>query len=569
LGVTLIQKAPPKKRADGEATGASDEVESFKTTYITGASVYMTERHGRVDSAITSESYALTIETAHEGIREVMLEAATITGAPVTFSQWLGSVGIMPDDTANTPKLLTYLRSWRNHLAENVKMTPARQANGWNSDGSITLGDREYSATGIRVVPTTLVRRKYVTPQPENTTAAVAEWVATTKKMYPRGRKGVESQQFMILAAMAAPLYSKCANPTTRGGMLHYYTNASGAGKSGAVRRGLSALGRPEQFMSASKTSLTSFGVRAGELNSFPLYVDETTKLNKNLLSDLVFQSTDGKQKDRSESGGGTIKDQDNAEWNSYTISTANKSLIETISTSGDANREVDSSSLEGARMRILELHALDVTIDLEMQGEENSNPGCLAPLILQYLAREPDLIEKHKAYRVQFVRDIKELADERYRVGMSVPPLMLGDYLVSIGILDFDMTAVRAYAQGSIVKLRTEATQNKSTGAQALVEYVNANLRNILTSENSVIFAESLPVGGVLGRIAGGKLVVPRTAFNGWLAAHGYNLKWLEAELTTANMKKTTSRLLRGTKADNNHAINAYEFTYEKEENV
>jgi hypothetical protein len=392
---------------------------------------------------------------------------------------------------------------------------------------------------------------RLVRPTPAN--ASAERWSYLTNAMYPNGLTGVEAYQFLVLTQLAAPIYSGFVTGAEAGGIIHAFSKEGGRGKTTAIQRGLTALGNIDTYTQSASTSLTSLSVRQAGLSAFAIYVDEVTSLKDDKFAPFAYQSSAGKEKDRSEQGGGILRENDKS-WKSYTLTSANKSLVETIN--------AHDAHMAASAYRVLELSVPDMVWEVSqdikdmMREHATSDDGAIAPIWFPHIVQHASRIRRDISGIVTRLKAFaKTNQADRFRINMAASVLAAGYEAVAKGIVSFDMVAVEKYIFGVLADESIERKNEVDPAETAFADFIAENAGNFVVcrgQEGNPVF--DVPPREVVGRIDSGKstICIGKVAFQKFCAAKGIAHKALITKhKKSGGLAVTKVRLLAGTGKD------------------
>ena len=109
-------------------------------------------------------------------------------------------------------------------------------------------------------------------------------------------REGFEIHQFVVGTAFGSALMGlspiNCA-------ALHLHSKESGVGKTTAMAAAATVWGDPEDLLLVQKDTYNTKMHRGEIYHNLPLYIDELTEAKPTELSNLAYQLTGGKQRNR------------------------------------------------------------------------------------------------------------------------------------------------------------------------------------------------------------------------------------------------------------------------------
>jgi hypothetical protein len=350
--------------------------------------------------------------------------------------------------------LMGYVTRWVEELQATSKAEQARRQFGWlDSDGSFILGDKEITADEVKYSPPTSTTLPLVPMFQEKGDFRIWKDVVNAY-----ARPEMEAKAFALFMGFGNVLL-KYTN--LEGYLLSLKSQGSGSGKTTILHAIASIYGKPKEPLMQVKDTYNQKMQRIGVFQNIPILMDEMTNMPPDQKSNLTYDITQGRAKNR-------MKSQENAErinitrWATGLITTSNRSLRDDLLSI--------KSFPEGELMRIMELHIFNDPND-DPQWARNhfsrlyDNYGHAAVPFLQYvIGHLPEVIEflGKIQTKIETAADIK--SNERYWSAMAATAIVGGIISKRLGLHDIDHKPVMEY----IVKhIRDSRVQNKMLMAE------------------------------------------------------------------------------------------------------
>ena len=245
------------------------------------------------DESLGQEIMHMRAKDPHTGWFDVLVRTALLHDGKLLLMT-LADQGIHPYYGKTERALFMQLLSgYMQTLKDNRRKQVLSQQMGWleEPDGTLAfvLGDRLISARGVETVgiakgADTVVRA--ITKQGE-----AEKWATTTKIL---DEPGLEPWAFTLAAlGFGAPLMRFTGY---KGSMLSM-VGRSGLGKTAMGWWSLSVWGNPEKLQMIQRDTQNATVARMSLYNSLPLFIDEITNIKPDILSDLAYQITQGRDK--------------------------------------------------------------------------------------------------------------------------------------------------------------------------------------------------------------------------------------------------------------------------------
>lgn len=295
------------------------------------------------------------------------------------------------------------------------------------------------------------------------------------------GRKRQELNSIMLLS-FASPLLALNGKNTA---VLAAFGKDSGAGKTSAVRVGISVWGHPITSMKLSNTdTANSIMGRMSKLRHLPFYWDEVRGMKaKQKLAEVITQTDGGSEKSRMLSG---TEHQDTGSFQLMLMYTANSSLVEFL--------QKTSLDTVAPQMRTLEYgpvqringgpgHMMDADAEILLNGMQN-NFGTMGMVYAKFLAMN------HVAITEEFRLKCNEMetmltggTSERYWYTTIAVMTLAAKYAQQLG-LDVDPVLMEKFMIATYRE--NEARRNEYTTDGTLDNSEDAMARWLRERENN-----------------------------------------------------------------------------------
>jgi len=417
------------------------------------------------------QALVFRLHMPRDGVREWTMPMSSITSRD-EFRKAMSTQGVAAFG-AKLDKIQVYIMAWIEELQFTQAEDEAHKQFGWVDDSmtAFILGDRVIYGNDEDYNP------------PSTQTASMIDYF--TPKGTEQGyldaidfynRDGFELHQFTIAASYASILM-----PLTGIGSagLHMYGD-TGVGKTTMLMAGLSAWGNPEELLLEEQDTYNSKMHRGEIYHNLPLMMDELTNTKGGKLSDLAYQLTGGKQRNRMSQGGNTERHRGKP-WSLLAISTGNTSFIEMISrVKGFPKAEAQ---------RILEFRTEAKFFGSASKAETDKlwpalkgNYGHAGVRFVQWVINN----------RVECERTIKHVqsrVDEKAELGPEnrfwsaavtaiISALMIGR---KAGVLPFEVKPVFTFAVNRLRERRAYVADMGSSVTETLNNYISEHWSNIL----------------------------------------------------------------------------------------
>jgi hypothetical protein len=317
-----------------------------------------------------------------DGIQEFIMPLAAVM-AKDRFRDTIASHGIAVLGKKQD-LLMAYITRWVEELQASNEAEKARRQFGWLPDDSaFILGDREIRTTEIKYSPPTATTLPLIpTFRPRGDFHIWKDVVSYYRT------EGLQAKAFALFLGFGNVLLKHTA---VKGYLLSLKSQGSGSGKTTLLNAIGSIYGNPTEQLMLVKDTYNQKLQRIGTYQHIPILFDEMTNMAPDQKSNLVYDITEGRGKNR-------MRSQDNSErinlthWATGLITTSNRSLRDDLLSI--------KSFPEAELMRLLEMHiANDPNGDTAWSrthfGRLEHNYGHAIVPFVQYVSTHlPEVIE-------------------------------------------------------------------------------------------------------------------------------------------------------------------------------
>jgi len=290
------------------------------------------------------------------------------------------------------------------------------------------------------------------------------------------GRPGLEPHAFAALSAFGSPLLKFLGQS---GAIINVIHPHSGTGKSTILYMCNSVYGHPKNLCAKWDDTLNAKIMRLGIMNNLPFCVDEITNLTPQDFSTLTYSMSQGRGKDRLKASTNELR-ANLTSWATISLCSSNAAFAEKLS--------VLKSSPDGELMRLLEYtinysDAVPTDIAKEMFDHQLfNNYGHAGDIYTSWLVG--NLEEAMRTVRdVQRKLDTEMKLTQRERFWSAVVAANITGGLIAknLGLLDWDMKRIYAWATSMVMGMRSEVTPPVSDISSIVGDFINRHLQNIL----------------------------------------------------------------------------------------
>lgn len=431
---------------------------------------------------------------------------------------------------------------------------------GWTEEDTFIIGEREYTRKGVRYVSaannlSNINRALNLRGDIETWKEIAAAYEDEAFDMHALG----------VLAGFGSVLMH--ISPE-HGGVLNYYSKASGTGKTTILKLANSIWGNPSGLMmNVADTALAKVN-RMGLLNGIVVTLDEMTNASPEEISGLLYGSTQGRARNRMRAKE-NLERENNTTWKTISIWSSNASLEDRLSL-----MKLDP---QGEMARLIEIHLRtpvpsDVLESQHLFNQLNENYGVAGDMFMRYVI--PNLSEVRGIWlevRDKIYSMHQWTQTERYRLNLLVCMITAGIVAKSLGLLNYNVKRLTEKAT-ALIRQSAEHMRESSTGSvENIAMFVNENINNMLIvkSAASVGTISEVPIrvpnrGQLTLRYEPDTktLYIVQREFNKWCAENQINSREMRTNFkaeTGADMLVVKKRMGKGWDADFG-PVSAYE---------
>ena len=297
-------------------------------------------------------------------------------------------------------------------------------------------------------------------------------------------KDGLEWGQAVVASAFASPLMPFGALEKAA---LLFVTGGKGAGKSTALKLAISVFGNSDRMMINKDDTYLARLNKLGVMNNIAAGFDEMTDLSPKEASELAYQITQGRGKDRMASGGEDMV-LNTTYWSCLPVMSANDSIINALSQHGlDPTAQMS---------RVLEVKATDINkvfTPAEIEANERlvrqlpQNYGVAGDVYMRYVAAHKEEITD---MIFQIEKRFKSYAglNSNYRFWTYMCTRMIVGVMVAnkLGLLNYNVAKLFAYLVKAVQKARGEIDKYKWTPETVVPQFLTHNIPHRLVVTHS-----------------------------------------------------------------------------------
>ncbi len=493
----------------------------------------------------------------NDAVRDFMIAQKEV-GAVDKFRDKLNEQGVAVFAPAQLLRLQSYVAKSIQELQLVEKAEDMHVRFGWTKDGTFIVGDREYTKLGMAHAPVARTLEKYTrwfTPK-----GSLDEWKKIAD-LYNDPRYDMHA--FGVLAGFGSVLM---ALSPENGAVINYYSKRSGTGKTTILRMVNSIFGDPKAMMKdAQDTHLTKVH-RMGVWNGIAMCLDEMTNATPEELSALLYGSTQGRARDRMESGRNAERTND-ITWKSMSIWSTNAVIEDKLSMI-----KVDP---QGEMARTIEIY-LQTPVPSDVLGMQKmfnllaDNYGHAGDAFLRYVIPSLDDVASIWEETRDYVYSQGSWSQiERYRLNAVICATTAGIVLRNLGLVNYNVKRICKKMIRHVASAGAHMSQQSVKASESIASFVNKNVNNMLSIDSKVRSnglqneAYVKPKGALIIRYEPDTkiLFIVQKEFNKWCAENYINTRELPALFETETkqvLEVVKKRMGSGWDADFG-AVNAY----------
>lgn len=407
--------------------------------------------------------------TRRDGVREFMLPMVDVAALD-RLRDGVSKEGVTIFDGKQLKMFQGYLSKQIDELQFKEKADNMHARFGWTIADTFIVGDREYGKDGVQRVPTASVVQDYVewfSPK-----GSLEKWKEIAN-IY--NQPHFDFHAAGVLAGFGSVLMR--ISPEN-GGVLNYYSKASGTGKTTILKMANSIFGHPKSLLKDARDTHLSRVHRMGLLNGIVSTCDEMTNAPAEDLSNSLYGSTQGRGRDRMHSGANAERT-NHTTWRCISVWSSNASVEDRLST-----YKMDPQG-ELARLLEIQLPVYGNDNPLELQKQFNAmenNYGHAGHIYLSYVLANLDSVrEVWEKVRDMLYSKHRWSQTERYKLNMVICMVTGGLIAKSLGLIDYDIQRI-GRKLSSLVKLSAdEAADSMTRAVESIANYANQNINNLL----------------------------------------------------------------------------------------
>ena len=458
--------------------------------------VYPLQRvRGRTVKGETTISY---IFRKHHmtGYDDIQIAGATLMGQ--TLNATLGDFGFLLNDKERKlmAGLLIDLLKETEHTIGEVNTTDRL---GWTDQmDAFLLGSKLYKTNGT-VVEIAVSGKAKPFSDLTRPMGSLEVWKQIAN-VY--NREGLEWGQAVLAAAFASPLMP--IGSLEKAALL-FLTGEKGAGKSTALLLASSVFGNPERMKFNKMDTFNSRIDKLGVYSNIAAAFDEMTDMSPKEASEFAYTLTQGRGKDRMNSGGDGLM-MNTTYWSCLPVMSANDSIINSLS-----QHSLDPTA---QMSRVLEVTAHNINKVYSQAEQEQTerlvrqlpiNYGGAGDIYMRYVtANLPEITEMIFQIEKRFKQHAELSNDYRFWTYMCTR-MIVGTMIANkLGLVQYNVAKLFAYLVKAVKKAKAEIEKFEWTPESAVPQFLAANIphRIVVTTEKRPADMKDEITRGVLNDI-------------------------------------------------------------------
>ena len=423
----------------------------------------------RMNDPDRGESVLLRLHLPKDGVKEFIMPLTDVL-ATDRFRDTIAKHGVAVMATKQKI-LMAYITRWVEELQSTTEAELARKQFGWLPDDSgFILGDKEITADVVKYSPPTASTIELVPMFREKGDFHIWKDVINAY-----AREHMEAKAFAFFMGFGNTLL-KFTN--LKGYLLSLKSQGSGSGKTTVLHTIGSIYGHPEDSFMRVKDTYNQKLQRIGTFQNIPILFDEMTNMDPQQKSNLAYDITEGRAKNRMQS-------QNNAErlnhtkWATGLITTSNRSLRDDLLSI--------KAFPEGELMRMMELHIFNDANDDPLWarqhfGRLHTNYGhAIFPFMQYVVGHLPEVIKFLNDIQIKIETAAGITSQERYWSAMAAISITGGIIAKNLGLHDIDHKPVMAYIVKHIKESRAQNKQMVSENSDFLSGFIQRKFHEVL----------------------------------------------------------------------------------------
>jgi hypothetical protein len=340
------------------------------------------------------------------------------------------------------------------------------------------------------------------------TSGTLDEWIDNIDVLY--NRPGAEPFQFALCHSMGSALVDFFESSNWHGIPLAF-TGHGGTGKSTASKIACGFYGRPKLMERQTGEQGSTLGAaikRLSVMGSIPMLLDEFSGRSADELTRTGYALANGRDKERLKNTGGfsTMGD----EWYKNSFITSNDGIHETISKL-PAGYKVEATQLRFFEVQLPKDYRTKIFPDISQSFIEHHMDhvyGHACRPFIRFLIKNQKWVKRQiVAARDKFNPKSADDNKERFYRDAIVTALVAGKIAERLGLINFDVNAMKKWALNHVVSMRDSRKENNISTAEHLSKMISSlNGRLIVTKHvnDGRSSVQEMPLAQIRGPVVG-----------------------------------------------------------------
>lgn len=536
-----------------------------------------------IEDKVQTIFYMWEINT--QGYTEVIKMDSEAAASQTRMISFLSSIRMLPPPTLHR-EAYNYMSLYILELQRKLPTVKKHERFGWSSG---RLADGTEIPTFISGLNMLTANNPPVEVEFAGSTLDYAKDTLGKKGTIEGWKKGISAYHkedmwawFGISLGFAAPLM-KFYTSTAQNGIVNFYSSESGTGKSTLQQAVASIWGHPVDQIISNTTHnarLEMMGIR----RNLPMILDEITGIEREELSELIFNMANGTGKLRL---GADSSIKPVRRWETISITSANNTLLDKLLAM--------SSSREGEQMR-----ALDVFVPKDANRSRRdfeaifqntkSNYGVAGDAFIQFILDNEKLYKGIPALLAEESTFISDAPQDRFWANTIAAAVLAAVLTNEMGLTDIDVDALRTYGRSVMAKQSHTLANNRQTPLAVISDFIAAKRPNTLavtTAERPA--SMPMPTVGSIDpyviqqpihqaielrhEVDSGVVYISATAFKEWLRYKNHGFSYIMENLKKLGIlespRAARTYLTAGTRGESPVRLSTYKLLLKNFEEV
>lgn len=474
----------------------------------------------------------LCVNNGLDGLNQFVLPLSDLNSD--AFKRVLPAKGVTPPNVrAGFMNLQQYVQDAHEFIQRTKPAVPVKYQFGWTEGyRSFVIGEREivhHDDGSITVEYSQPSASLGSTPKKFGWKGTLEAW-KNTIHAYDINEH-MAPHRFGVLLGFAAPLMSLMSQ---KGVVINLFGEASGHGKTTVLKAQATMWGSPSCMLQYGDTENSRYQVM-GVYKNIPVTVDEMTDVPPEKFKAFLFNTSQGRGKERMEGHTNTLRE-NNSTWETLVTTSSNTCYAEALRVSKTGN--------EGEMMRLMEVEFGENQRDLVSKADAdllfsalNDNYGHAGEVFIRHVMTVGvDEVRKNlRAVQRDFDKALNMGNKHRFWSATVTAAYVAGVMAKEIGLIDFDMDEMNGWMKSLIGGLqKTQRAHTETADKSSLVsDFISENYGHLIKlralPDGSTV--KDIPKDKIIGRMdtkADGEveLIVMRSALDSFLAARNVHVR-------------------------------------------